>query len=192
MVKHLLFVLILLTSIFLNNLFCLANSMLSTTVIRPNIKVYLTELKVFQALSVQHTTDAESILGKKVPNKPESFDAGRFKILFKKGREVRAIIIQTEEVVGHYAQVIPGKTNIGGHIQILNNPEEDYGPGKILNTEELKYFVEIIYEKFREPLSEEEACQLNKIKDYALAIMFSGKDGIEEYHLGQIEKLNTE
>jgi hypothetical protein len=37
-----------------------------------------------------------------------------------------------------------------------------------------------------------ETILLNKVKDYALAIMFSGKEGIEEYHLVQTRNLSTE
>lgn len=160
--------------------------------IRSEIKQYIDELYYFNILSIEHTTDSISPPPKKrIPKKPQPFDAGRFKITFGKKEESRAIICQTESIVGHYAKVVPGKTDIGGHIQILDDPTKDISSGPTLNDSEVDYFIQMIYRKFSKPITNKEEILLNKVKDIGLAILFSGKEGIEDYHKQQIRKLKS-
>jgi len=163
-----------------------------TSNVRPEIKRYIDILYFLEPQIVKHTTKS-AIIEKttKIPKMPIPFAAGRYKITFKNENEERAIIFQTEEIVGHVATVVPGETVIGGYVQLLDDPTKDFGSGPKLNSEELDYFIQTIYKKFTQPLMDEEAMLLNKIKDYALAIMFSGKQGIKEYHNNQIRKLKS-
>jgi hypothetical protein len=158
--------------------------------VRPEIKQYLDELASFQLVGLEHTTD--SIVpppARHNPAIPAEFDAGRFRVLFVKGGERRVLICQTEAVVGHYARVTPGKTKVGGFVEILDDPASDEGPGRKLSIGELDYFVQGIYQRFSKPLTDEQAALLNRIKDYSLAVLFSGRKGIEEYHLGLVKQL---
>ncbi len=158
--------------------------------LRPDIKKYIDDLYFFHVLSIEHTTDSLEEQPKiRLPQKPKPFDAGRFKITFEKESEKRAIICQTESIVGHYAKVVPGKTNIGGSIQILDDPLKNFSSGPTLNNSEVDYFIQMIYRKFTEPITDQEEVLLNKVKDIGLAILFSGKTGIDKYHKNQIKKL---
>ena len=160
--------------------------------IRPHVKKYIDELYHYTLLEIKHTTKSEESRIKLIlPTKPKPFDAGRYRITFRKNNELKAVICQTESKIGHIRNVVPGKIDIGGQIILLRNPKQNFGKGIILNSDELNYFIQIIYKKFCEPLSKNEANMLNKIKDYALSIMFSGKKGIKEYHENQIKKLQN-
>lgn len=167
----------------------MASSMLN---MRSAIKQYIDELFKFDVASVEHTTDSVAQPPKKrLPDKPKQFDAGRFKVMFVKGAEIKALICQTENKVGHIAKVIPGKTDIGGYVQILDDPSKDFISGSTLNDSEVDYFVQMLYRKFSKPLTDDEEILLNKVKDISLAILFSGKPGIDEYHNNQIKKLKA-
>jgi hypothetical protein len=39
-----------------------------------------------------------------------------------------------------------------------------------------------LYSKFGKPLTDTQADNIDRVKDYALAIKFSGKNGMTEYH----------
>lgn len=169
-----------------------ANELLNIDQIRKNVRNYIDELYYYEPIQIKHTTKSEGVPLKILfPEKPKPFDAGRFKIVFKKNRKLKAIICQTESVVGHFNNVVPGVTNVGGYILLLIDPRNDFGDGEKLNSAELDYFIKIIYKKFNEPIDTSKAQLLNKIKDIALAIMFSEKAGIDEYHANQIEKLKS-
>ena len=47
------------------------------------------------------------------------------------------------------------------------------------------------YKKFTQPLIEAEADLLNEAKDYALSILLSEKEAIDEYHSNQIKRLKS-
>lgn len=156
--------------------------------LRPEIKKYIDELYHFSILSVAHTTDSiPRPPERRTPSPPKPFDAGRFRVIFEKDAEVRALICQTESKVGHYARVVPGETDVGGHVQILDDPEVDSGPGATLTSDELDHYVQMLYRKFSVPLSEDEAALIDKTKNIALAIMFSKRQGIEGYHREQVD-----
>jgi len=159
--------------------------------IRPEIKNWIDALYFFKIVSAEHTTLNMPSKKIRIPEGPKPFPAGRFKITFEKGSHKKAIICQTEEIVGHIAMVVPGKTRVGGYIQLLDNPIEVSGSGPKLNPDEIDYFIQTIYRKFSEPVVDNEADLLNKTKDYALSILFSEKGGIDEYHSDQIKKLRS-
>ncbi|MBI4684957.1 MAG: hypothetical protein HY755_07135 [Nitrospirae bacterium] len=158
--------------------------------IRIEIKKWIDELYFFDIESAEHTTWFDRVKIR-IPDDPKPFAAGRFKVSFKRRDEQKAIICQTEEIVGHYAIVVPGQTKVDGYIQLLDNPMADFGSGPKLNPDELDYFIQTLYRKFSQPLGNEEADLLNKTKDWSLSIMFSGKQGINEYHENQIKKLKA-
>jgi len=161
--------------------------------IRPEVKKYIDDLYFYSPISIEHTTDSIAVTKIRMPENPKPFDAGRYKVIFQKENDKKVIICQTEEIVSHISRVVPGETKIGGYIQILDEPNGNGigGAGTKLNPDELDYFIQTIYKKFTQPLMDEETMLLNKIKDYALAIMFSGKQGIKEYHNNQIRKLKS-
>lgn len=153
------------------------------TNIKPEIKKWIDELYSYKIIDIKHTTKESIPAGIRIiPDKPRPFEAGRYKVTFTKGILKKSVICQTEEVVGHYVKVIPGETKVRGYVQILDNPLDDFGPGTKLNPEELDYFIKAIYNLFSRPLGNDEVNHLNKIKDYALAIMFSDRKGIDDYH----------
>ncbi len=176
--------------------------------IRPEIKIYIDELYNSEITAIEHTTDSMEQKNKKSPEYPKVFDAGKYKVVFNDNNDKKVMIFQTEEKVGHIAPVTPGKTNIGGYVEIQRNPEQDNAEGLThttksienqsllnnytdlkLNDSELDYLIRMLYKKFEKPMTGAQAKDLNSVKDYALAIKFSGKDGINEYHNSLINEL---
>ncbi|KKS77936.1 MAG: hypothetical protein UV64_C0008G0001 [Parcubacteria group bacterium GW2011_GWC1_43_11b] len=176
--------------------------------IRPEIKIYLDELYDSEITSIEHTTDSIEESTRRFPDNPKIFEAGRFKVVLNNDGDKKVMIFQTEEKVGHIAPVIPGKTDVGGYVEIQRNPESDNSEDiahttqsienqdKLnniadlkLNEFELDYLIRILYKKFEKPLTDEQAQNLNEIKDYALAIKFSGRDGITQYHNSLVNEL---
>jgi hypothetical protein len=150
---------------------------------RPAVKTYIDELSSFEPVSVTHTTDAiggPATLRKPAP--PVSFAAGRFKVFFEKGEQRRVAIIQTEERVGHYVEVVPGMSRIEGGVELLAGPKSENGAGFKLTETEQDYFIRSIFRRFSRPLTDEDAALLNKIKDCSMAIFFSGRKGIDKYY----------
>jgi hypothetical protein len=158
--------------------------------LRDEVKKQIDELSTMQIVSMEHTTDGlpppPSI---KKPETPQPFDAGKFKIVFAHGETQKAFICQTETKVGHYARVVPGETDVGGEVLLLEDPRGDDQRGSKLTADEVDYFIQALYKKFSQPLSDEEAWLLNHAKDAALAIFFSQRNGIEQYHKGQLKTL---
>ncbi|MCK5416778.1 hypothetical protein KAI92_05120 [Candidatus Parcubacteria bacterium] len=167
--------------------------------IRAEIKTYIDNLYELEIISTAHTTYGEKEKSKKfLPEEPKRFMAGRYKIIFGSSNNKKTLIAQTEEKVGHVSPITPGVTDIGGYIQIVKNDSDDnFGINhttrsnkttKIinekLNTDELDYFIRMLYKKFNNKISEKQAKKINRVKDYALAIKFSGKPGIKDYHNG--------
>lgn len=176
--------------------------------LRPEIKIYIDELYDSEVTSIEHTTDGIEQTSKRLPENPKIFDAGKYKVVFNNTNDKKVMIFQTEEKVGHIAPVTPGKTDIGGYVEIQKNPESDNSEGVThttkseenqgslnnyadlkLNDYELDYLVKMLYKKFENPMDDTQASYLNNVKDYALAIMFSGKNGITEYHNQLINEL---
>lgn len=171
--------------------------------IRPEIKIYIDELYNSEITSIEHTTESIEQTKKRLPEDPKIFRAGRYRAVFNNINDKKVMIFQTEEKVGHIAPVTPGKTDIGGYVEIQKNAEgvaratksldnqnslNDYTDLK-LNAFELDYLIKMIYKKFEKPIDNTQADRLNSVKDYALAIMFSGKNGITEYHNQLIRNL---
>ncbi|MCK4540591.1 hypothetical protein KAU09_05600 [Candidatus Parcubacteria bacterium] len=196
----------LLTSLFLLIFFtigCSENITIEQSVTSPNIraeiKTYIDNLYGLEIISTAHTTDGKKEKSEKfLPEEPKQFTAGRYKIIFGSGNNKKTLIAQTEEKVGHISPITPGITDIGGYIQIVKNDNENnsginhttWGNGatKIinekLNTDELDYFIRMLYKKFNNNMVYGQTKKINKVKDYALAIKFSGKPGIKDYHNG--------
>ena len=178
--------------------------------IRPAIKIYIDELYDSEIISIEHTTDSLVMTEKRLPDAPKTFSAGRYKVVFIKDNDKKAMIFQTEEKVGHIAPITPGKTAIGGFVEILRDTEDIQNTGithttkstapqntlssiddSKLNEVELDYLIQILYKKFDKPLTDTQSTYLNSAKDYALAIKFSGKNGIVEYHNKLIKELGA-
>jgi len=176
--------------------------------IRPVIKNYIDDLSVSEIVSIQHTTDGIEENKKRYPNEPKVFPAGRYKVMFIRNGDKSAMIFQTEEKIQHLLPVMPGKSDAGGFVEILIDPlsVQNDGASKItldreqgkelssigdlkLNGPELDYLIRMLYRKFEKPLTESQAMSLNLVKDYALAIKFSGKDGLDEYHKNLLREL---
>jgi len=176
--------------------------------IRPEIKIYIDELYDSEITSIEHTTKSIEQPQKRLPDDPKAFSAGRYKVVFNNANDKKVMIFQTEEKVGHISPVTPGKTDVGGYIEIQKNPEKDNAEGVThttqgldnkgslneytdlkLNASELDYLTRVLYKKFEKPMTETQANNLNGVKDYSLAIMFSGKKGIAEYHNQLISEL---
>ncbi|MEJ2417918.1 MAG: hypothetical protein P8Y45_13520 [Exilibacterium sp.] len=146
------------------------------------------ELSTSRLMHIEHTTDSLRVEPeRKLPESPQAFDAGRFKITFTKSGKEKTLVIQTESVVGHYTKIVPGEIAIGGYIQI--DTEQNNGT-VVLEPDEIDYFIKTIYSKFNSPLGEQEAQRLNKLKDYALAILFDSKEKVHTYHLQLLQCLN--
>ena len=176
-------------------------------IIRPAVSEYIDSLQGADLVVVEHTTDGLEMAKAQryVPELPKVFAAGRFQVIFMKGKTQRAFIFQTEEKVGHIALVIPGKTAVGGYVEILAEPEY-MGSGiqhttwgmeesfdldqEKLREAELDYFIQMLYKKFNEPMLEEQAAMLNRVKDFALAIYFSDRNGIKDYHRSLLKGLS--
>lgn len=150
--------------------------------IRPVVKEFIDELYDSKIIDVEHTTRGINEPSMRTPKEPKPFLAGRYKVSFIKDGVQRAIICQTEEVVGHLGEVIPGKTVVGGYVQLLDDPSDPLGAGPKINPQELDYLIETLYKKFDIPLDHDQETFLNEAKDFALAIKFNGKKGILDYH----------
>lgn len=176
--------------------------------IRPEIKIYIEELYNSEITSIEHTTESIEQAKKRLPDDPKVFSAGKYKVVFNDANDKKAMIFQTEEKVGHISPVTPGITDAGGYVEIQKNPEKDNAEGVThatksldnqnslndytdlkLNTPELDYLIRMLYKKFEKPMVDTQANYLNSVKDYALAIMFSEKNGITEYHNQLINEL---
>lgn len=127
--------------------------------IRPEIKTYIDELYASEIISIEHTTDGIEESRKRSPAEPKNFSAGRYKVVFSKNGEKKAVIFQTEEKVGHISPVIPGKTDIGGFVEILIDSASTMQGRELskiddlkLNEPELDYLIRILYRKFEKPL----------------------------------------
>lgn len=183
-------------------------SLANLSKIRPEVKTYIDELSDSEITSIKHTTKSIGQAKKRSPEYPKAFDAGRYEVVFNNGNDKKVMIFQTEEKVGHISPVTPGKTDIGGYVEIQKNPEKNNAEGITsttdslenqsslnnytdlkLNESELDYLIRILYKKFDKPSTDTQANNLNSVKDYALAIKFSGKNGINEYHNNLIKEL---
>jgi hypothetical protein len=152
--------------------------------LRPFIQQYIDKLRSFDVISIGHSTDLLQVVSAKrrMPKAPTAFDAGRFEVQFSKGDDVESIILQTESKVGHYATVIPGVTVIDGYVELDANSKETQINWQQLSRDEIDYFIRMLYFKFSEPLNDEEAQNIDALKDIALAIFFNGREGIAAYH----------
>ncbi|MCX6796136.1 MAG: hypothetical protein NTW06_01415 [Candidatus Falkowbacteria bacterium] len=185
----------------------------NATKVRPEIKTYIDELYDSEITVIVHTTNSIEPIEKgekRLPDTPKVFDAGRYKVVFNNNsnNDKKVMIFQTEEKVGHISPVTPGKTDIGGYVEIQKNPEADNAEGVShttksaenqsllnnytnlkLNDAELDYLIKILYKKFEKPMLDEQAKNINEVKDFALAIKFSGRGGINEYHQSLVNEL---
>lgn len=150
---------------------------------RTEIKRSIDQIYSFRIIEISHTTDKkneEKIVG---PQKPMPFEAGRYKIIFTNENESKVIICETEEIVPHVSTIIPGKTVIGGYVLLYDEIKVENNSGTKLNHIELEYLAQMLYKKLKSPYHSGNPVLLNKIKDYVLAIMFSGKKGIDDFHI---------
>lgn len=151
--------------------------------LRPEIKQYLDELRNYSVTSLAHTTDSlPSKMEYRFPESPSQFPAGRFKAVFTRSGQTRAILVQTEEKVPHFTTITPGTTDIGGYVQLFSDPTIENPDGATLNLSEIDYLIQIVYTGFCRPLDTVSATTHNQLKDRLLAIRFSSKPGIRQYH----------
>lgn len=170
----------------------LETMMNSDLLVRPEIKKYVDQVKEYSLLAVGHTTDSIAMSpSNSLPRPPEPFPAGRYKAIFQRERDVRAVLVQTENKVGHFVTVTPGITDISGYVQLFVDPSVEVPDGLILTTDELDYLIRMVYARFCKPLAVDTAAQLNQLKDMLLAIRFSAKPGIKKYHEGLLAQLKS-
>jgi hypothetical protein len=156
---------------------------------RSNIINTIRALEQFSITSVAYTTDSMPKPAKiRRPVPPKPFASGRFEIVFEHGNEKKVLICQTEEFVGHYATVIPGDTDIKGYVLLYDKPQEN---GVRLTPEETKLLAQILYRMFARAHDQIEDTMLNNVKDYVLAILFSGKgkEQVSAFHAAETDKL---
>lgn len=167
---------------------------------RTGVQDYIDGIGNSSVVSTQGLTLSISQSEKYQPEVPKKFAAGMYQVVWQDQADKRVLVFQTEEKVGHITPIIPGQTDIGGYVEIKDPSKVDTGAGISgltdgmepqnksnifglkLNPAELDYLIRILYKKFDNNMTEEEADNLNKVKDYALAIKFSNKKGIMEYH----------
>lgn len=173
-------------------------SLTSETKVRPEVIDYIDELRNYKIESIGHTTDSipppKTI---RLPSKPQNFEAGRYEVLFLKKEagsnyEPRKIIIQTECLVGHLSKIIPGEMDIGGYIKIFCGRDQfKCINGTDLNSKEIEAFILMLYDYFQVPINDHEENLINKVKDFALAIYFSDRKGIEDFHEKQTQRISV-
>lgn len=172
---------------------CLLETMMNSNLpVRPEVKQYFDQLKEYSLIAVGHTTDSVTMSrSKNLLRSPKPFAAGRYKAIFQRDGEVRAVLVQTENKVGHFVTVTPGVTDIGGYVQLFTDPYTEVPDGMKLTTDELDYFIRTVYSRFCKPIEANEAMQFNQLKDMLLAIRFSAKPGIKEYHEELLSRLKS-
>ncbi len=182
---------------YLDNLFIKDEEMSNMSIdkeyeIRGNVKAYIDNLDGYDVVNIEHLTKGIEEVKIYEPEYPKPFKAGKFKVLFKKGENEKIIICQTEEKVGHIAEIMPGKTVIDGCILFYDsnnyNENEDLkgiSSEMIFNKEEEKYFIKQLYKKFTKEMTENEAYILNRVKDCSIAIYLNGQGDAGEFHTEQ-------
>jgi len=163
------------------------NSIGQSLQLRPNIKQYVDQLRAFALIGAAHTTDSLSLLNQtnhrnQIADDPKPFPAGRYRIEFRKGADIKIILVQTENKVGHYVTVIPGKISIDGYVQLFNDQNEAVPSGPRLTRDEIDYLLRMIYSKCYSTSVNNEFVELNKLKDMLLAVLFSSAQDVQDYH----------
>ncbi|MCL5292879.1 MAG: hypothetical protein M1548_10280 [Actinobacteria bacterium] len=160
--------------------------------VRPDVKRFIDAcLYTYEGIDIDKLMLPAGPRIKTKPKKPQPFKADRYQVAFfdMYGNKL-VILLQTEEVVGHKAKVIPGETKIGGYVKLYFSLSDD-GPNPVLNSRELDYLIESLYRGFAEPLGPKDEDSLNRAKDFALAIKFSGRSGIMEYHNDLVNRVKS-
>lgn len=146
--------------------------------VRPEVAKFLGELKDGSITGVRHTTRGIPRMEPFKPEAPKPFGAGRFAVNFdtKDGQE-RGFIVQTEDQVGHLHNVIPGQTEIGGHVSILSDPQNDRSEAITLTRDEQDAMLSALYGKSGQMMTDETARQTNATISFVAAVRYSGEGG---------------
>ncbi|TVZ41108.1 hypothetical protein P886_0447 [Alteromonadaceae bacterium 2753L.S.0a.02] len=141
------------------------------------VQQILQKLPTLDILVLDELTDSLSEPKIHKPELPQPFAAARFKVGFERGI---LLIIETEERIGHMADIVPGKTVIDGYVELtatqsgINNYR--------LSASEVQYLIEAIYTRFAAPMNLTQADALNFVKDRLLAVYLNGNDQLAEFH----------
>lgn len=141
------------------------------------VQQILQKLPTLDILVLDELTDSLSEPKIHKPELPQAFAAARFKVGFERGI---LLIIETEERIGHMADIVPGKTVIDGYVELtatqsgINNYR--------LSASEVQYLIEAIYTRFAAPMNLTQADALNFVKDRLLAVYLNGNDQLAEFH----------
>jgi hypothetical protein len=175
--------------------------------IRPEIKADIDNLKEYKIVDIEHITKGIEEPQRFAPTTPKEFNAGMFKIAFRKlqqndnrtSLDQVSVVCQTESKVGHLAKVIPGKTEVDGYIFYAGNTNRSEitkliydNPNLKFTKNEERYFIENLYGRFAKKMTLTQANAVNATKDIALAIYFNGNEGIEQFVQEQKDILKNE
>jgi hypothetical protein len=156
----------------------------------PTVKESIDEIRGYSLLGSVHTTDSLSAgQRKRMPENPKPFPAGRYKVVFEKKGDAKALWVNTEESVGHFETITPGVTEIRGSVQLGPDSKAEAPVGPKLNDEEIDYLIAALYSRFCTSLDSDAATRLNRLKDMLLAVRFSRKAELEAYHLRLLGQL---
>jgi hypothetical protein len=154
--------------------------------IRPEVKEFIDQIRSYTLTASFHTTDSLEPLEPKPskikPADPRAFPAGRYKILFERKGDTKAIWVNVEEHVGHFVTVIPGATKVDGSVQLSSTPSVEVPNGITINNDEIDYLIVMTYRSFCVSLHRETAAKLNRFKDMLLATRFQTALDVQAYH----------
>lgn len=100
--------------------------------IRPEVQQAIDFISNADDIRVIHTTRGLP------PQYPAGFPAGRYAVGAKKGNETKTFIMNTEGVVSHLGEVIPGKTRVDGFVAEVADPYSRPADSAKFNDSELE------------------------------------------------------
>jgi hypothetical protein len=84
--------------------------------VRPGVQQAIDFLASADEIRVIHTSRSPA------PMYPEGFPAGRHAVGARKGDETKTFIMNSEGLVSHLGQVVPGKTRVDGYVAEVSDP----------------------------------------------------------------------
>lgn len=100
--------------------------------VRPAVQEAIDFLSSADDIRVIHTTRGMP------PQYPEGFPAGRHAVGAKKGDQTKTFIMNTEGLVSHLGEVIPGKTRVDGYVAEVSDPYAQVNESSKFNESELE------------------------------------------------------